>query len=230
MNNNNFSYLLVSLLILLFGIPLAEDLSLASAPLTRTLVFSALLAVGVWSLKGGRYFTTGMALAVIGIGLNVAAANADSQALGIASLFTIFLYLLVAIAFTFGEVALGSEMSFNRLVGAVCVYLLLGTIWAFAYSMLDVVAPGSFNNIAMGADRGWDSGWLYFSFVTMTTLGYGDISPASATARTLAYMQAVFGLFYVAILVAGLVSGYITNRQTTREDQVAVSTDNIDNR
>ena len=217
--NNNFSYLLVALLILLFGIPLAEDLSLTSTPLARTLVFSALLAVGVWSLTGGqRYFQLGIALAVIGIGLNVAAANTDSQALTIASLCTIFLYLLVAVSYTFGQIALGTEMSFNRLVGAVCVYLLLGALWAFAYSILDIVAPGSFNNIAVSTDRGWESGWLYFSFVTMTTLGYGDISPATATARTLAYMQAVFGLFYIAILVAGLVSGYIANRQLSTED------------
>jgi hypothetical protein len=47
----------------------------------------------------------------------------------------------------------------------------------------------------------------------MTTLGYGDLAPLSATARTLAYMQAVFGQFYIAILVAGLVSAYITERQ-----------------
>jgi len=61
-------------------------------------------------------------------------------------------------------------------------------------------------------DRGWDSEWLYFSFVTMTTLGYGDILPVSAAARGLAYMQAIVGQFYIAILVAGLVSAYVSNR------------------
>ena len=219
MNNNNFSYLLVALLILLFGIPLAEDLALASAPVARALVFSILLAIGVWSLKGERrYFVAGMTLAVIGISLNVVAANTDSQALGIASLMAIFLFLLVAVTYTFSQVALGTDMNFNRLVGAVCVYLLLGALWAFAYTMLDIVSPGSFNGIGVESDRGWDSGWLYFSFVTMTTLGYGDISPASATARSLAYMQAIFGLFYIAILVAGLVSGYISDRQSGQND------------
>ena len=211
---NNFSYLLVALLILLFGIPLTEDLALASAPVARTLGFSVLLAVGVWSLQGGRrYFATGMALAVIGIGLNVIAAGTDSQTIEIASLLAIFLFVLVAVVYTFGQVTLGTEMSLNRLVGAICVYLLLGTIWAFAYTVLDILSPGSFNGVATDTERGWNSGWLYFSFVTMTTLGYGDISPASATARVLAYMQAIFGLFYIAILVAGLVSGYIAERQ-----------------
>ena len=59
--------------------------------------------------------------------------------------------------------------------------------------------------------------WLYFSFVTMTTLGYGDLLPVSATARAMAYMQAVFGQLYVAILVAGLVSAYISARQSGNE-------------
>ena len=61
--------------------------------------------------------------------------------------------------------------------------------------------------------QGWDSTWLYFSFVTMSTLGYGDITPVSAIARMLTYMQAVFGLFYIAILVAGLVGAYVSGRQ-----------------
>ena len=64
----------------------------------------------------------------------------------------------------------------------------------------------------VGGGAQWDSEWLYFSFVTMTTLGYGDIAPVSAIARVLAYMQAVFGQFYIAILVAGLVGAYISRR------------------
>ena len=55
---------------------------------------------------------------------------------------------------------------------------------------------------------------FYYSVVTLTTLGYGDLLPVSATARAMAYMQAVFGQLYVAILVAGLVSAYISSRQS----------------
>jgi len=61
---------------------------------------------------------------------------------------------------------------------------------------------------------GWDSNWLYFSFVTMTTLGYGDILPVSATARGLAYMQAIVGQFYIAVLVAGLVGAYVSTKSS----------------
>jgi len=94
------------------------------------------------------------------------------------------------------------------------VYLLLGVIWGLTYSMLELAMPGSFDGFSAWGERGWDSEWLYFSFVTMTTLvGYGDLLPISATARALAYLQAVFGQFYIAVLVAGLVSAYISHRQ-----------------
>ena len=115
------------------------------------------------------------------------------------------------------QVAFGTDISANRLFGAVCVYLLLGVIWALTYSIVELAMPGSFSGFAAWSDRGWDSEWIYFSFVTMTTLGYGDLLPVSATARALAYLQAVFGLFYIAILVAGLVSAYISNRQRSAE-------------
>jgi hypothetical protein len=104
-------------------------------------------------------------------------------------------------------------MNVNRLVGAICVFLLLGILWAFAYSMLEIAVPGSFSGLAPGHDPRSDSSWIYFSFVTLTTLGYGDITPESAVARTLAYIQAVVGLFYMAVLVAGLVSAYISEKQ-----------------
>ncbi|MGI9260983.1 MAG: ion channel, partial [Woeseiaceae bacterium] len=145
--------------------------------------------------------------------LNVLAVMTESPVLFYSSFTAMFGFLLIAIAFTLQQVAFGTEITFNRLVGAVCVYLLLGTIWALAYSLIGSLEPGSFKGLSPHDGRGWDSEWLYFSFVTMTTLGYGDISPVSATARALAYVQAIFGQFYIAILVAGLVSGYISNRQ-----------------
>lgn len=219
MNKNNFTYLLVALLVLLLGIPLAHDLAVASAPLIRSLMFSLLLIIGIWSLRGGgRFFTVGMAFVVAGVLLNVLAVNIDSRVFFFSSFVALFGFLLVAIVFTLKQVAFGTEITLNRLVGAVCVYLLLGTIWAIAYSLVDVVSPGSFTGFSPQDGLGWDSEWLYFSFVTMTTLGYGDISPVSATARALAYMQAVLGQFYIAVLVAGLVGAYISKRKHETDD------------
>lgn len=210
----NFYYLLVALLIFLVVIPLVDDLGIGGAPIIRGLVFSGLLLIGVWSLReGGRYFQAGMAFVVIGVVLNVFAANTESPFLLYSSFLSLIGFLLVAIVFTLRQVAIGTEISGNRIAGAICVYLLLGVIWALSYAIVERAMPGSFTGFAAWVDRGFDSEWIYFSFVTMTTLGYGDLLPISATARAMAYMQAVFGMFYIAILVAGLVGAYISDRQ-----------------
>ena len=214
MQQTNFFYLLIALLIVLVSIPLADDLDIARLPVVRALIFSGLLIVGVWSLRGGgRFFATGMTFVVVGVALNVLAVNIDSAALQHAASLALVGFLLVAIAYTLRQVVIGRDINANRLVGAICVYLLLGMIWAMSYSLVDAMSPGSFAGFSPMADRGWDSEWLYFSFVTMTTLGYGDILPVSATARGLAYMQAVVGQFYIAMLVAGLVGAYIGSHQ-----------------
>jgi voltage-gated potassium channel len=214
MGNTNFIYLLAALLILLLGIPLAHDLGLDGEPIVRGALFSVLLLVGVWSLKGGRkFFIAGMAFVVVGIVLNVLAINVGSLVFRYCSMLSMLGFLIVAISFTLRQVLFGTEMNPNRLVGAICVFLLLGLIWSFVYSLLELFVPGSFKGFSPGHGPGEDSSWLYFSFVTLTTLGYGDITPVSGMARSLAFMQAVAGQFYVAVLVAGLVSAYISDRR-----------------
>lgn len=214
MEKTNFFYLLGALLFLLVAFPLLQDLGYQNMPIVRAVVFSVLLLVGVWSLKGsGRLHLAGMVFVVAGIALSILAVNLDTMAFRYGTKLAMFGFLVVAIIHTLRQVVFGTELDANRLVGAICVFLLLGMIWAFAYSLLELAVPDSFRGLGVGAGPEFDSGWLYFSFVTLTTLGYGDITPATGIARTLAYMQAVAGQFYVAVLVAGLVSAYISDRQ-----------------
>lgn len=214
MKKTNFFYLLGALLFLLLAFPLAQDFGVTNMPLMRAIVFSVLLCVGVLSLKGGgRLFVAGMLFVIIGIVLNSFAAYLHEVPLLLGSVLAMSGFLIVAISHALRQVLIGTEMNVNRLVGAICVYLLLGIIWAFAYSVLEFAAPGSFSGYSAPQGLVLDSDWLYLSFVTLTTLGYGDITPVTETARTLAYLQALTGQFYVAVLVAGLVSAYISNKQ-----------------
>ena len=214
MAKTNFYYLLGALLFLLLALPLAHDLGFADKPIMRAVIFSILLLVGSWSLKeGGRYFLWGMLFVVAGIVFSVLAADQDATLFRYGSILAMIGFLVVAISYTLGQVVFGTEMSANRLLGAICVFLLLGIIWAFGYALLELAAPNSFKGFDPAHAPGADSTWLYFSFVTLTTLGYGDITPVTAVARTLSYLQAVAGQFYIAVLVAGLVSGYISSRQ-----------------
>ena len=212
----DFFYLLGALLFLLIAVPLTHDFQVLSPVMDKAFFFSVLMIVGARSLKGGgRFFTVGMVLAAIGVALNVFAIGQSSLVFQYGSYLSLIAFLLVSISYTMKQVAFGTELNTNRLVGVVCVYLLLGVIWALVYSLVELAAPGSFRGIDAGVDAGWDSNWIYFSFVTLTTLGYGDITPVSATARSLVYLQAIAGLFYMAVLVAGLVSAYISEKQSS---------------
>jgi len=95
----------------------------------------------------------------------------------------------------------------THLYTAVSVYLLLGMTWFALYCAIDAAFPGSFqygNNIV--ANR--QSELLYFSLITLTTIGYGDILPLNGEARILAALEGVIGVLYVAITVAILVSSF----------------------
>jgi len=212
----DFFYLFGALLLLLFAVPLAQDFDFLHPDMVRAFFFSVMMIVGARSLKGGgRYFRVGMVLAAIGVIFNIVAVGQSSSLFQVASLLSLFAFLLVSVSYTMKQVIFGTELNTNRLVGAVCVYLLLGVLWALAYAFLELLAPGSFNGIEPATTTSWHNNWFYFSFVTLTTLGYGDITPVSSAARSLAYLQAIAGQFYIAVLVAGLVSAYITDKQSS---------------
>jgi hypothetical protein len=96
------------------------------------------------------------------------------------------------------------------LCASIAVYLMLGLMWTVAYWLVDQLTPGgafSFNTSGDGQSINGFSGF-YFSFITLSTVGYGDITPVSRLARWLAALEAMTGLLYVAVLIARLVSLY----------------------
>jgi hypothetical protein len=106
------------------------------------------------------------------------------------------------------EVLERGDVDHDTILGAVCAYLLVGICWAGIYSFVDLGRPGSLSLPETARGHGGTPGqevYLYFSFVTLATIGYGDILPTVPTTRTLAWMEAVFGQFYIAVLVARLV-------------------------
>ena len=89
---------------------------------------------------------------------------------------------------------------------------MLGLIWTMAYWLVDQLTPGAFAfNATTGTKESMEGfNAFYFSFVTLSTVGYGDITPVSKVARVLAAMEAMTGLLYVAVLIARLVGPYLT--------------------
>ncbi|MBI1818452.1 MAG: two pore domain potassium channel family protein [Deltaproteobacteria bacterium] len=107
-------------------------------------------------------------------------------------------------------------ISADTIVGGVCAYLLLGVTWGFAYTLLVSVSPDAFTiSPALAAAAHWETSTApksplmqYYSFVTLSTLGYGDMSPLSAAARSLSVAEGLSGQLYLAVLIARLVSGH----------------------
>jgi hypothetical protein len=107
-------------------------------------------------------------------------------------------------------VLLAPSVNAEVLCASISAYLMLGLIWTLAYWLVDQVTPGAFAfNTATGAKesmQGFNA--FYFSFITLSTVGYGDITPVSRIARWLSAMEAMTGLLYVAVLIARLVALY----------------------
>jgi hypothetical protein len=95
----------------------------------------------------------------------------------------------------------------GHLYTAVSIYLLLGMLWFALYSVIDVLSPGSIQHSTSAAgDR--HAELLYFSLITLSTIGYGDVIPLDGEVRMLAALEGIAGVLYIAITVALLVSAY----------------------
>jgi hypothetical protein len=95
----------------------------------------------------------------------------------------------------------------DTIYGGICIYLLLGDCFAAIFALIETLSPGSFH-FAYGSPptgAGLEIDMAYFSFVTLTTLGYGDITPVSPPAQTFATLEAVIGPMFVAVFIARLV-------------------------
>jgi Ion channel len=98
----------------------------------------------------------------------------------------------------------------DQVLGAACGYLLTAVAWGHVYALVEILVPGSFSvapDLAreLSSRHGRTALFTYFSLATLTTMGYGDITPARPPATALAALEAIFGQFYIAVVVAQLV-------------------------
>jgi hypothetical protein len=113
--------------------------------------------------------------------------------------------VIVTLSFIFRE----QEVTGNVIYGAIVVYLLIAIMWAFVFSVMESINPGSFA-IGEGQIEVGRPLFIYYSFVTITTLGYGDITPITALANSFSFLEAVIGQIYLVVLVARLVGIHIS--------------------
>lgn len=119
-----------------------------------------------------------------------------------------------------GHVLLSGKVTSDKIYGAICVYFLFGYAWAFAYSLIEEVQPESFTSLTSVEPHDLVSRVMqmrYFSFVTLASVGYGDIVPHTQTARTMAVLEAILGQFYLVALIGRLVGLHVVHGGDRRE-------------
>jgi hypothetical protein len=171
-------------------------------------VFAALLAGGLLILA--RSFVPVMGIVLV-VGLLAAAlilrAHGSYPVLDVclqaAAWFLIALVIMWVVARAVYE---PGRITYHRVVGSVMLYLTIGLMFVALYTLVGALMPDAFNGLSVAARVSLPSDLVYFSFVTLTTVGYGDIVPVHPVARSLANVEAVIGQLYPATVLARLVS------------------------
>lgn len=210
----NYVLLLGGLLFMLLGGAVGNEISHVSARIVLDVTLFGVFILGVWSLvRSKKAFIAGWVLAGLTFILTLAAQSTDILLLQHLALTAVLIFFLLSSGIAVHDVLFGGVININRLVGAGCIYLLSGSLWGIVYFLLNVIAPASFSGINAETWSEQLTEFTYFSFVTLTTLGYGDITPVAPIARSLCVLEAVLGQMYLTVLVAALVSMHIAGRQ-----------------
>jgi voltage-gated potassium channel len=215
----NYAFLVSGLLFLFLLMPLLSTFpALAkNALLMRVTVqvgYGALMLLGIWGLpQRSFFFKFGLALALLTVTFTVIDIFFDSIVIELFLNAAVLLFSVSSAVIAAQHVFGGTQVDRNLLFGAMCVYLLMGLIWAILYGLIFQFLPGSFNGIEGVDGKAPMDTLLYYSFVTLASLGYGDITPVAPLARTLAYLEAIGGQLYIAIMLAGLVGLFLHERR-----------------
>jgi voltage-gated potassium channel len=207
----NFAYLLGALLGFLFLVAILAQYPEIGG--NQILMFSVemTLIVGVWSIVRQRFwFVFGLVLIAIGAVNILLDAIIHHSWAPFVNLVVALLFYLFTTALAFRALLTGERIDINMIMGSICVYILVGISWSILYLFAAVIHPDAFDGVHYTTTKQLFIDLLYYSFVTLSTLGYGDITPITPIARTLAYIEALFGQFYIAILVASFVGMHIS--------------------
>lgn len=222
-SERRFGILLVILVVLLAGPPILLGFGLSAGWLDG--LMALLMLAAILSLC----FERRQRLFALLLGIPSILFYLGGHALsGKVTVWVLFFGHVCEVLFLFGAAGLivkslfnARSLTFDSIFGAVCGYLFLGLGWAVLYSMIESFRPGSFEisrSLITGSEpaRPLLHVLTYYSFVTLTTVGYGDIIAISPATRTFSWIEAITGQFYLAVIVAGLVSMLVT--KTMRDE------------
>jgi hypothetical protein len=197
-----FRFLLSAIVLLFVLRPFLEGY--ARIGLLTDIFFCIILLTGASAFsRDRRTFFAALVIVLPALLLEVSSHLLSSEPIEIVKRVVFALFLAYVLAIILSHIFRERNVTEDLITGAVCAYFLIGMLWTFGFYFVELAREGSFN-IAKTSRHDVGS-FLYYSFVTLTTLGYGDIVPLTSPARSLAVLEAVTGQLYLTVTIARLV-------------------------
>ena len=211
------SYLLLAVIILMTYILQQLENKIAAMDIVFAIVILAAIYVAG---SERRWLTIAIIIAIPTLAISLFSSISDwpPDTIGYLYLGLLIAFITFATIAVIREILLADRVTVHTISGAMVVYLLIALIWALLYIVAEGRQPGSFSSTQAIAPQSGEAPFLlsnltYFSLITITSVGYGDITPVSDTARSLASLEAVFGQVFLAVLVAWLVGKYLSHSE-----------------
>lgn len=208
--------LIIGILILLPLYPILEGDRGDHSGLIVQFAFTALIALGVWAAAAGPWLlAVGVVLATPAAILNfVSLQSVEMEVLDAGFGFLFFLFATGAVT---RAVVRGRINHHDLVKGGIAIYLLIGLTFMHVYRIIDTVDPNAFAFSQSQEQGGNWADYLYYSFVTLTTLGYGDIQPVARFAQSISITEAIIGPLFIAIFIAAVLHYRMQNPANGRD-------------
>ena len=216
MSGNRFRVLLLFLLLYIVGSPFLEPFP--SLAVLAHVSLSLVLFVALYTLskyQNQRSIAVVLLLPLLSLyWLGIYDIITISE-VSVYCLFTVY-YALLIYSFI-QQIKNAQRVSSNILFATFCLYLIIGMFWGVLYTLLHEIHPEAYSGILLESQSDPIHLFNYFSFVTLTTLGYGDITPQTAGAASICQMEAIVGQFFTAVVVAWLVGMHVSSRHDNKQ-------------
>ncbi len=210
-SRHRFSYLLLAEFALIVGYPALQYVGIG--PLAWQLLSIGVFAAALYAAMGeGRLTAIAVLLgaaAIVGnilnsIGGGTYAFSLPGQVFG--AIFLVFVTTMIL-----RSVIAAATVTVQTLYGAIAAYVLMGVTWGSVYFLIETIWPVSFRSTVMPGSQLSGGDFIFFSFVTLTTIGYGNVVPASGMAQSFVIIEAVTGIMYPAVMIGRLIALHSVN-------------------
>ena len=207
MLKNRFLMILVAVLLVIVVSPILRETGGKAGLIVSALLATAIPLASLYAFSGRRkIFVVLIVLGVLTVLFGALSTFYSGRHLTLLHLVPAVLMYVIVIVLTLKHILTTKEVSGDLIYGSISTFLLVGILWTALYMLVVLFVPDSFSGVTREADL------AYFSLITLTTVGFGDISPVSILAQRLAVLEAAAGAVYIGVIIALIVGKYIAQQ------------------